>query len=170
MNTFWDFLASLLGLAAEPKNLTFIQISVRGVVVMVAALVMIRLGTKRSLAEKTAFDAVLLVVLASALARAVNGNAAFFPTLGGAFVLVLVHRLFGSIGCRWHAFGMLIKGQPDVIVENGNVNWRVLRQNHISKHDLEEDLRLNAKTEDISKIRIARVERSGDISFIKDDN
>ncbi len=81
-----------------------------------------------------------------------------------------MHRLFGSIGCRWPAFGMLIKGQPDVIVENGNVNWKVLRQNHISKHDLEEDLRLNAKTEDISKIRIARVERSGDISFIKDGN
>jgi uncharacterized membrane protein YcaP (DUF421 family) len=170
MNTFWDFLESLLGLAAEPKNLTFIQISLRGVVVMVAALVMIRLGTKRSLAEKTAFDAVLLIVLASALARAINGNAAFFPTLGGTFVLVLTHRLFGSIGCRWHAFGMLIKGQPDVIVENGNVNWKVLRRNHISKHDLEEDLRLNAKTEDISKMRIARVERSGDISFIKDDN
>jgi uncharacterized membrane protein YcaP (DUF421 family) len=149
MNTFWDFLESLLGLAAEPKNLTFIQISLRGVVVMVAALVMIRLGTKRSLAEK---------------------NAAFFPTLGGTFVLVLTHRLFGSIGCRWHAFGMLIKGQPDVIVENGNVNWKVLRRNHVSKHDLEEDLRLNAKTEDISKIRIARVERSGDISFIKDDH
>ncbi len=49
---------------------------------MVAALVMIRLGTKRSLAEKTAFDAVLLIVLASILARAVNGSAAFFPTLG----------------------------------------------------------------------------------------
>ena len=170
MNTFWDFLESLLGLAAEPRNLTFIQISLRGVIVMVAALVMIRLGTKRSLAEKTAFDAVLLIVLASVLARAVNGSAAFFPTLGGSFVLVLMHRLFGSIGCRWPAFGMLIKGQPDVIVENGNVNWKVLRQNHISKHDLEEDLRLNAKTEDISKIRIARVERSGDISFIKDGN
>jgi uncharacterized membrane protein YcaP (DUF421 family) len=170
MNPFWNFLESLLGLAAEPKNLTFIQISLRGVIVMVAALVMIRLGTKRSLAEKTAFDAVLLVVLASALARAVNGNAAFFPTLGGAFVLVFMHRFFGSIGCRWHAFGVLIKGRPDVIVENGNVNWKMLRQNHVSKSDLEEDLRLNAKTDDISKVRIARVERSGDISFIKHDN
>jgi uncharacterized membrane protein YcaP (DUF421 family) len=170
MNTFWDLLESLLGLAAEPKSLTFIQISLRGVIVMVTTLVMIRLGTKRALAEKTAFDAVLLVVLASALARAVNGNAAFFPTLGAALVLVFVHRLFGSIGCRWHAFGALIKGQPDVIVENGNVNWKILRQNHVSKHDLEEDLRLNAQTEDISKIRIARVERSGDISFIKANN
>jgi uncharacterized membrane protein YcaP (DUF421 family) len=167
MNTFWNFLESLLGLAAEPKNLTFIQISLRGVIVMVAALVMIRLGTKRSLAEKTAFDAVLLIVLASVLARAVNGSAAFFPTLGGGFILVIMHRLLGSLSWRWHGLGILIKGQAEVIVENGNVNWKALQKNHISKHDLEEDLRLNAKTEDISKIRIARVERSGDISFIK---
>ena len=157
MNTFWNFLVTLLGLAAEPKSLTFIQISLRGIIVMIAALAMIRLGTKRSLAEKTAFDAVLLVVL-------------FFRPLGGAFVLVFMHRLFGSVGCRWHAFGVLIKGRPDVIVENGNVNWKTLRQNHVSKSDLEEDLRLNAHIEDLSKIRIARIERSGDISFIKGDN
>jgi uncharacterized membrane protein YcaP (DUF421 family) len=39
--------------------------------------------------------------------------------------------------------------------------------NHISEHDVQEDMRLEAKTEDLSKIKIARVERSGDISFIK---
>jgi uncharacterized membrane protein YcaP (DUF421 family) len=170
MNTIWNFVESLLGLAAEPKNLTFIQISLRGIIVMITALIMIRLGTKRSLAEKTALDAVLLVVLASVLARAVNGNCAFFPTLGACFVLVLMHRFFGSLACRWHAFGTLIKGHADIIVEDGNVNWRMLRRNHISKHDLEEDLRLDAKTEDLSKIRVARIERSGDISFIKADH
>lgn len=31
----------------------------------------------------------------------------------------------------------------------------------------EEDLRLDAKAEDISTIQLARLERSGDISFIK---
>ena len=34
-------------------------------------------------------------------------------------------------------------------------------------HDLEEDMRLDAKIEDVSKMRAARIERSGDISFIK---
>jgi uncharacterized membrane protein YcaP (DUF421 family) len=42
-----------------------------------------------------------------------------------------------------------------------------MRRNQISKHDLEEDLRLNAHTEDLTEIRVARIERSGDISFIK---
>jgi len=42
-----------------------------------------------------------------------------------------------------------------------------MRRNHISKHDLEEDLRLDAELEDASEVKVARVERSGDISFIK---
>ena len=52
-------------------------------------------------------------------------------------------------------------------MENGDLILPVMRRNHISKHDLEEDLRLDAQIDDISRVRVARVERSGDISFIK---
>jgi uncharacterized membrane protein YcaP (DUF421 family) len=127
---------------------------------------MIRLGSKRSVAEKTVFDAVLIVILASALARTINGSTPFFPTLGSGFVLVLVHRFFAWIACHSHTFGILINGEPHVIVRNGDVQLKAMRQNDISIHDLEEDLRLSAKAEHLSKIRVTRVERSGDISFI----
>jgi uncharacterized membrane protein YcaP (DUF421 family) len=109
----------------------------------------------------------LLVILGSVLSRAINGTATFFASIGGGFVLVAVHRSFGWLACRSHGFGKLIKGCPDVIVENGRPDLRMMRRNHISEHDLVEDLRLDARTEDISKIRVARIERSGDISFIK---
>jgi len=36
-------------------------------------------------------------------------------------------------------------------------------------HNLEEDLRLDAKTADMSRIRVGRVKRSANISFIKAD-
>jgi uncharacterized membrane protein YcaP (DUF421 family) len=42
-----------------------------------------------------------------------------------------------------------------------------MRRNHVSTHDLEEDMRLNAHLQDLAQVRIARVERSGEISFIK---
>lgn len=170
MNTLWNLVGPLLGLGAEPKNLTFVQISLRGVIVFIATLIMVRLGHKRSLSRKTAFDAVLIVILASVLSRAINGSAAFFATLGGGFVLVLLHRLLATIAFYSHWFGILIKGEPDVIVHNGNLDLRNLRRNHISSHDLEEDLRLDAKIEDLSRIHAARVERSGDISFIRKDS
>jgi uncharacterized membrane protein YcaP (DUF421 family) len=101
------------------------------------------------------------------LSRAINGSAAFFATLGGDVVLVLLHRLLAFIAYHSHWFGCLIKGEAEVIVENGQLILPTMRRNHISRHDLEEDLRLDAKMEKLSTIRVGRVERSGDISFIK---
>src|SRR5689334_20941882 len=94
MNALWNSFETLLGLGVEPKDLTFLQISLRGIIDFIATLIMVRIGHKRSLAHKTPFDAVLLVILASVLSRAVNGSSAFFATIGGGLVLVLIHRLF----------------------------------------------------------------------------
>jgi len=41
-----------------------------------------------------------------------------------------------------------------------------LRGNHITRHDLEEDLRLDLHSDDFKRIQSARLERSGGISFI----
>jgi uncharacterized membrane protein YcaP (DUF421 family) len=80
---------------------------------------------------------------------------------------VLLHRLLAFIAFHSHWFGCLIKGEAEVIVENGEMIFPAMRRNHISKHDLEEDLRLDARTEDLSRVGVGRVERSGDISFIE---
>ena len=167
MNMFSQLLQPLLGIGIEPKELSFLQVSIRGVIVFVATLIMVRLSSKRSLAEKTAFDAVLVVIVGSMLARVINGSGPFFPTLGGGFILVLLHRLFGLAAYYSHGFGILIKGKPAVLVQNGKLQHKNMLWNHISEHDLEEDMRLEARTEDLSKIKVARVERSGDISFIE---
>ena len=167
MNTFTEFLHTFLGIGTEPRNLTFIQVSVRGIIVFIATLIMVRLGSKRSLAEKTAFDAVFIVIIGSMLARAINGTEAFFPTIGTGFVLVALHRIFGMAAYYSHLFGMFVKGKPMVLVQDGRLQQRNMLWEHISKHDLEEDMRLEASTEDLSQIQVARLERSGDISFIK---
>ena len=167
MNTFSQLCHTFLGIGTEPRDLTFLQVSVRGVIVFIATLIMVRLGSKRSLAEKTAFDAVFIVIIGSMLARAINGSEAFFPTLGTGFVLVLLHRLIGIAAYYSHTFGILVKGRPVVLVQDGKLMQHNMLWEHISRHDLEEDMRLDMKTEDLSKIQVARLERSGDISFVK---
>jgi uncharacterized membrane protein YcaP (DUF421 family) len=167
MNALWNFFETFLGLSVEPKDLTFVQISLRGIIVFLVTLITMRLGHKRSLSRKTPFDAVLLVILAAVLSRAINGSAAFFATLGGGVVLVVLHRLFAHLAYYSHGFGILVKGKPDVIVRDGECDFPMMRRNHVSMHDLEEDMRLGARIDDLSRVRLARVERSGDISFIK---
>jgi uncharacterized membrane protein YcaP (DUF421 family) len=167
MKAFWNFFQTLLGLGLEPKDLTFLQVSLRGIIVFLATLITVRIGHKQSLAQRTPFDAVLLVILASVLSRAINGSPPFFATIGGGVVLVIVHRLFAHLAYYSHSFGILVKGEADVIVRDGECDYDMMRRNHVSVHNLDEDMRLNAHGDDLSKIRVARVERSGDISFIK---
>ncbi len=101
------------------------------------------------------------------LSRAINGTAPFFTTIVAAIALMIIHRIFAYGAFKSHWFGKLIKGQPRTLVRDGEIDWEMMKQNLVSKHDLDEDLHLDAKTEDVSMIKIARLERSGDISFIK---
>ena len=131
MNAFWNSFQTLLGLGLDPKDLTLVQISLRGIMVFLVALATVRVGHKRSLSRKTPFDAVLLVILAAVLSRAINGSAAFFATLGGGVVLVLLHRLFAYLAFYSHGFGSLVKGRADVIVRDGECDFPVMRRNHV---------------------------------------
>lgn len=167
MHAFFDQLTLLLGLGVEPKSLTFLQICLRGIIVFFAALIMLRFGDRRALAQKTAFDTVLLVLLASVLSRAINGSAAFFATLGGCFVLVMFHRLLAQCCCASHTVGRWVKGEPYVLVKDGEYQRATMRRKSVSEHDILEDMRLDAAVDHIREIEVARLERSGDLSFLK---
>jgi uncharacterized membrane protein YcaP (DUF421 family) len=153
----------------EPKDLTFVQVCLRAVIVFAVTLFIVRLAEKRFLARLNALDAMLGFILASMLARAINGSAAFFPTLGAGIFIVLLHRTVAAAACRWESFGNLVKGQEQVVVENGTVKERVLEDNHLSRKDLIEELRLNGNLESVEKVKKAVIERSGEISVIERD-
>lgn len=170
MNAFTTFLQSIIGPDGQPKDLTLLQLCLRAFIIFVLGLFMMRIGDRRSLSEKTGFDTMFLVLVGAVLARAVNGSAAFLTTVGCGLFLMLIHRVFAFIACRSHAFGKLIKGSEVKLVTDGQVDWKTMKHKLISKHDLEEDLRLSAATDDIEKIKAARLERSGDISFIKKES
>ena len=159
----------LLGLGLEPRELDLLQISLRGVIVFIAALAMVRIGHKRFLAKMSAFDAILGFVLASMLARAINGSSAFFPTLGGGFVLVAFHALLARLSFRWGWISTLVKGRSDVLVRNGEADRERMRANRISEEDLLEEARLNGQVLDLGHIRQATVERNGQVSVVSTD-
>ena len=50
MNAFWNSFETLLGLGVEPRNLTFVQISLRGIIVFLVTLVAVQ---KVTLAENS---------------------------------------------------------------------------------------------------------------------
>jgi uncharacterized membrane protein YcaP (DUF421 family) len=170
MNALQNFFLPLLGPDGKASELTLLHISVRALFIFIIGLALVRIGDRRSLSEKTAFDAIFIVLIGSMLSRAINGTAPFFATIAAGIVLMVIHRACAFGACKSHAFGKLLKGAPVMLVRNGKIDRAEMRNSLVSEHDLEEDLRLDAKTEDVSKIASARLERSGDISFIKREN
>jgi uncharacterized membrane protein YcaP (DUF421 family) len=170
MDAFNTLLQSIIGPDGQPKELTLLQVCLRAFIIFILGLAMVRVGDRRSLSEKTGFDTLFLVLLGAVLARAINGSAAFLTTIGCALFLMIVHRTFAYVAFRSHAFGKLIKGYDVKLVRNGEVDWKAMKHHLVSGHDLEEDLRLSAATDDIKEIKTARLERSGDISFIKKES
>jgi len=160
-------LSSVLGLGRQAADLTFIQITLRGVIVFLAAIAMIRCGDRRFLSHKTAFDAVLGFILASMLARAVNGTASFFPTLGAGFVIVLLHRMLAAWARRSHVVGYFIKGRNDVIIRDGRLDEDAAKRNRLSEHDILEDMRLKGNVGRYADVSLGIFERNGEVSVVR---
>ncbi len=156
----------ILGLNLEPKDLDILQVCLRGIIVFFAALVMVRVAHKRFMSRMTAFDAVLGFILASALARAINGSAPFFPTLVVGFVLVLMHRILSGLSFYSERIGNLVKGHANVLVRDGKPDEKALRAHKISKNDLLEEARMHGELTELEKIQRATLERNGKISII----
>ena len=166
LNQAYDFLRPLLGLGEDPKDLATMQVSLRALIVFAAAIAIVRVADKRFLSRKTAFDVVLGLILASVLARAVNGSAPLGPTLVCGFVLALAHRFLAFLSLKSHRIGNLVKGHDETIIEGGRVDEEALKKHNFTQHDLMEDLRLEGVSSP-DEVESARIERSGDLSVIK---
>jgi uncharacterized membrane protein YcaP (DUF421 family) len=162
----YESIRQLLGLGLEPKDLSFIQMSLRGIVVFVTALAIVRVGNKRFLSKMTAFDAILGFVMSSMLSRAINGSAAFFPTLGTGIVLVAVHALMAEFSFRSERFGALVKGNAATIITEGKPDRKAMARAKISEKDLLEEARLNGQVMNVDDIQLATLERNGEVSIV----
>jgi uncharacterized membrane protein YcaP (DUF421 family) len=166
MDTLHRFAETLLGLSLRPQQLELWQICLRAVVVYLAMIVFVRFGKKRFLSRATAFDAILVIVIGSTAARAITGNAPFVATLVAVWVLIAMHWVISYFTEGSPMLGSLVKGKATVLVRNGRVDRRALKQAHMSPDDLEEDLREQG-VGDPKKVKEARLERSGKLSVIR---
>jgi uncharacterized membrane protein YcaP (DUF421 family) len=162
------FAETILGLSAQPRDLSMAQICVRACVVYVALLAFVRFGKKRFLGGATAFDTVLVILIGSMAARAITGNAAFFGTLAAIYVLIVLHWFISLISRDWPSFSYLVKGQPTVLIHKGRLDRAALRQAHMSDDDLDEDLRQEG-IDNPGGVKEARLERSGKISVVRNE-
>ncbi len=162
-----DLLETVLGAGRDVRNVDPVQMALRTVVVYAFTLAVVRFGSRRFLGKATAFDLLVSIVIGSVMSRAINGSAPFLPTLVSGAVLVAMHGLLARIAYHVDWFGPLVKGEPILLIEDGRVRPEGLRRAHLSQKDLDEAIRLKGYDPAGSSIRLAYLERNGEISVIR---
>jgi uncharacterized membrane protein YcaP (DUF421 family) len=157
----------LLGLNLSPTELDFGHMACRGAIVFLFAILLVRLGARRLLAHNAGFDIMVAIILGSVLSRGINGEAAFFPTLGVSALLVALHHVLATLAFRWHRFSQVMKGRAHVLVRDGKIDSHEMRRSKITQDDLEENLRLHGNVSTLADVEEARLERNGAVSVVK---
>ncbi|HEY9184804.1 MAG TPA: YetF domain-containing protein [Salegentibacter sp.] len=158
------FFDSIFGVEAD--KLKTIHVLSRTAVIYIVGIALVRIGNKRFVGKMTAFDFILAIIIGSLLSRAITRSDLFLNLILASLLLILIHWFFSILSVKFTRFGDLIKGTEKIIVKNGEIKWEALKSSNLSEQDLIQSLRLNTNSGDITKVKIARLERNGEISFI----
>src|SRR6185312_3538587 len=100
----------ILEIFGEGKDLNPLQMSCRGIVVLLIALILIRVSGRRSFGLHTPLDNIITISLGAVLSRAIVGASPFIPVIVACFVIVLIHRLLGWLIVKSPKFGGIVEG------------------------------------------------------------
>ncbi len=159
-------LYQIFGIAEESFDLEFWQMATRAILVYVIAIAIVRMGKKRFMGRSSTFDLLLGIMLGSVLSRGITGQAPLAGCVAAGCALLLMHWALGAIAYYLDWFAILIKGRPRVLVRDGKIDKTATAKSHVGKEDLAEAMRANGRTEDPADIRLATLERSGEISVL----
>jgi len=142
------------------------EIILRSFVVYVFLLLLLRITGKRQVGQLAPFDLVLLLVLSNAVQNAMNGGDN--SLIGGvlsASTLVLLNFMLGLATYRNKALEALVEGRPQVLIHNGTLYSKVLKQARLTTHELHAALRREGCS-DVSDCRYAVLENNGSITVV----
>lgn len=140
------------------------ELIVRGVVVYVFLIVLLRLTGKRQVGQLAPFDLVLLLVLSNAVQNSMNaGDNSLVGGLVSATTLVTANWLVSIATYRSKRLAAAIEGRPQLLVHNGKLYEDVLSGAKLTHHELNAALRQGGCS-CIEDVHTAVLENNGTIS------
>jgi uncharacterized membrane protein YcaP (DUF421 family) len=157
----------LIEIFGQGKNLTALQMSCRGIVVFIIALLLIRISGRRSFGIRAPLDNIIIILLGAVLSRAVVGASAFVPVIVACFAIVILHRCVGWLIANSVFFGRLVESDKILLFEKGKYLEHNLKRVQLTREDVMQGVRKSALTDDLGEITHIYIERNGEISAIR---
>ena len=140
---------------------------VRAAVIYILLLVMFRIAGKRSLAQITTFDFVLLLIIGEATQQALLRDD--YSVVNACIViatLILLEIALSHVAARFPAVDRALEGLPLVIVENGKLLRERLERERLDESEILAAARELHGLERLADIKYAVLERSGGITIV----
>ena len=140
---------------------------IRATVVYAVLLVLFRLAGKRTLAEVTTFDFVLLLIISEATQQAMVGSDnSMTNSLLAVGTLVGLNILLSELKLRFSGIERVLDGMPLLIIEHGKPLVDRMAKERVDVDDVLDAARESHGLERLDQIKFAVLERSGKISII----
>ena len=139
----------------------------RAIVIYAFLMVIVRITGKRSLAETTPFDLILLLIFSEALQNAlVDDDKSMTTAFTVILTLVAVNIALSEVREHWPRAERVLEGVPIVILEDGKPLIDRMERTRVDIGDILAAARETQGIETLDQIRLAVLERSGRISII----
>src|SRR6266481_6373618 len=123
-------------------SLPWWEFVLRGAIVYVFLLFILRVTGKRNTGQLAPFDLVLLLVLSNAVQNSMNGgDNSLVAGLISATTLIGINYLVGLLTYRSKRLEQIIEGRPIVLIHNGTLFEDVMARSQLTHHELNSALR-----------------------------
>jgi len=155
--------AAALGLLGDRAS---IVASTSGIYLLL--LLIFRISGRRTLAETSTFDLVLLLIIGETTQQAMIGNDDDSMLSAAVAILTLVSADMGISYVRktFPGFDHLLEGRPILLIHEGKMRQPAIDAHGIDDEDLLEAARLSHGLTDMEDVRQATLERDGKISIV----
>ena len=140
---------------------------VRGVAIYFVLLVIIRLSGRRTMAQATPFDFVLLLIVAETTQQALLGDDFSITNAVILIVTLFLTDILLSYLSRWFPpLSKVMDGRPTFLVKDGAVDDRALNKTRMTRDDIMIAARQQHGLERIGQVKHAVLENDSGITVI----
>ncbi|MBC7616407.1 MAG: DUF421 domain-containing protein [Pedobacter sp.] len=144
----------------------YLDISLRSLAVYAFMLIAIRLTGKKEFSQLNTIDVVLILLISNAVQNAMVGNnTSLLGGLAAASVLFILNYLLKKVMFKSKRIRELISQNPEILIHEGKINFKILSNLGISDDELKEAMREHG-IEYYKDVKLAIFEVDGNISII----
>jgi uncharacterized membrane protein YcaP (DUF421 family) len=163
----YTLLNNLLGLDLPVEMLAIGHLVARAFLIYIAGIFLVRLQ-EQFMGINTPFSYMLNIMMGSLLADAIVGKGSYVAIVGVAFIIALLNWFIAFLCFYFPRMESLFKGEADLLVKDGRIQRKAMRKNLITNDELMEAVHKYTQSNDLSKVKLAYFESSGEITIIID--